>query len=273
MEGTAPLAPFTTERDREGLIVPSPTEIAIGAPVWLDLQSSDPERSIAFYAGVFGWNHARAGSDLNDYVTFSRNGHRVAGMVTNQSGIPDLWTVYLKTADAEATAAAIVESGGQVSFTHEVPGLGTMVGFADPSGAQLGAWQPAGHSGFDLVNEAGAPVWHELHATDYDGALAFYRDAFGWTTTVMSDTADFRMSTFSAGGDPLAGIFDASGYLGAGQTARWMPYFGVEDAEATASVAVSLGGTQLDPVTDAPFGRLTHLADSTGALLTIIQVM
>ena len=126
---------------------------------------------------------------------------------------------------------------------------------------------------FGLTNEAGAPVWHELHATDYDGALAFYRDAFGWTTTVMSDTANLRMSTFSAGGDPLAGIFDASGYLGAGQTARWMPYFGVEDADAAASVVVSLGGTQLDPVTDSPFGRLTHLADPTGALLTIIQVM
>ncbi|MHC5795696.1 VOC family protein [Lacisediminihabitans sp. FW035] len=252
--------------------MPTPTDIAPGAPVWLDLQSSDTDRSIEFYTGVFGWTHEKAGAEFNDYVNFSKNGHRVAGMVANQPGMPDLWTVYLKTEDAEATAAAIAGNGGQVFFRHEVPGLGTMVGLADPSGAQLGAWQPSGHPGFGLVNEAGAPVWHELHATDYDGALAFYRDAFGWTTSPMSDTPDFRMSTFSAGGDPLAGIFDASGYLGAGQTARWMPYFGVEDTDATASVVVSLGGTQLDPVTDSPFGRMTHLADPTGALLTIIQV-
>ena len=52
-----------------------------------------------------------------------------------------------------------------------------------------------------------------------------------------------------------------------------MPYFGVEDADAAASVVISLGGTQLDPVTDSPFGRVSRLADSTGALLTIIQVM
>ncbi|MFM9918615.1 VOC family protein [Lacisediminihabitans sp. H27-G8] len=252
--------------------MPTPTDIANGAPVWLDLQSSDTARSIEFYSGLLGWTHETAGAEFNDYVTFSKNGHRVAGMVANRSGTPDLWTVYLKTADAEATATAIVQHGGQVFFSHAVPGLGTMVGLADPSGAQLGAWQPGGHSGFDLVNEASAPVWHELHATDYDGALEFYRDAFGWTTTTMSDTPDFRMSTFSAGGDPLAGIFDATGSLAAGQTARWMPYFGVEDADAAASVVTGLGGTQLDPVTDSPFGRMTHLEDSTGAPLTIIQV-
>lgn len=253
--------------------MPTPPEIAIGAPVWLDLQSSDAERAIVFYAGMFGWTHERGGTDFNDYVTFSKHGHRVAGMVASQPGAPELWIVYLKTANAETTAAAIVENGGQVHFHHSVPGLGTMVGLSDPSGAQLGAWQPAGHAGFDLINEAGAPVWFELDTTDYDVALAFYRDVFGWTTTVMSDSADFRMSTFSAGGDPLAGIFDATGYLNAGQTARWMPYFGVEDADAAASVAISLGGTQLDPVIDSPFGRSTHLVAPTGAPLTIIQVM
>ena len=253
--------------------MPIPTDIALGAPVWLDLQSSDIARSIEFYTGVFGWTHEQAGPEYNGYVNFSKNGHRVAGMALNQPGMPDLWTVYLKTADAEATAVAITANGGHVFFTHEVPGLGTRIGLTDPSGAALGAWQPSGHPGFGLVNEAGVPVWQELHATDYEGALTFYRDAFGWTTTVMSDSEDFRMSTFSVGGDPLAGIFDASGYLGFGQTARWMPYFGVEDADAAASVVISLGGTQLDPVTDSPFGRVSRLADSTGALLTIIQVM
>jgi len=77
---------------------------------------------------------------------------------------------------------------------------------------------------------------HELYATDYEGALTFHRDAFGWTLTVMSDSEDFRMSTFSVGGDPLA-------------------------------------GTQLDSVNDSPFGRVSRLADSTGAPLAIIQVM
>lgn len=179
----------------------------------MDVESSDTARSIEFYSGLLGWTQETAGAEFNDYVTFSKNGHRVAGMVANQSGTPDLWTVSLKTADADATGAAIVEHGGQVFFNHAVPGLGTMVGLAD-----------------------------------------------------------FRMSTFSAGGDPLAGIFDATGYLAAGQTAHWMPYFGVEDADAAASVVTGLGGTQLDPVTDSPFGRMTHLEDATGAPLTIIQV-
>jgi hypothetical protein len=34
--------------------IPTPTDIAIGALLWLDLQSSDTGRSIEFYSGVFG---------------------------------------------------------------------------------------------------------------------------------------------------------------------------------------------------------------------------
>ncbi|MET4704003.1 VOC family protein [Frigoribacterium sp. UYMn621] len=164
----------------------------------MDVESSDTARSIEFYCGLLGWTQETAGAEFNDYVPFSKNGHRVAGMVANQSGTPDLWTVSLKTADADATGAAIVEHGGQVVFNHAVPGRGTMVG--------------------------------------------------------------------------LAGILDATGYLAARQTAHWMPYFGVEDADAAASVVTGLGGTQLDPVTDSPFGRMAHLEDATGVPLTIIQV-
>jgi predicted enzyme related to lactoylglutathione lyase len=52
-----------------------------------------------------------------------------------------------------------------------------------------------------------------------------------------------------------------------------MPYSGVVDADAAASAVTRLGGRQLDPVVDSPFGRMTHVADPSGALFTIIQVV
>ena len=56
--------------------MPIPTDIALGAPVWLDLQSSDIARSIEFYTGVFGWTNEQAGPEYNGYVNFSKNGPR-----------------------------------------------------------------------------------------------------------------------------------------------------------------------------------------------------
>jgi predicted enzyme related to lactoylglutathione lyase len=50
-----------------------------------------------------------------------------------------------------------------------------------------------------------------------------------------------------------------------------MPYFVVADADASAALLVELGGTQFDPVTHTPFGRMTHVADSSGAAFSIIE--
>jgi predicted enzyme related to lactoylglutathione lyase len=56
-----------------------------------------------------------------------------------------------------------------------------------------------------------------------------------------------------------------------GMPALWT--VSLKTADAAAPVVLGLGGTRLAPVTDSPFGRMTHPADPTGALLTIIQVM
>ena len=52
----------------------------------------------------------------------------------------------------------------------------------------------SGISGFEVVGEAGAPVWHQLTTRDYGRALDFYREVFGWQTQTVSDTDEFRYS-------------------------------------------------------------------------------
>lgn len=56
--------------------MPVPSDIAVGAPVWLDLQSSDIAGSIEFYPGVFCWTHEQAADEYNGYVNFSKKGRR-----------------------------------------------------------------------------------------------------------------------------------------------------------------------------------------------------
>ncbi|MCU1514281.1 MAG: glyoxalase, partial [Microbacteriaceae bacterium] len=120
--------------------MPAPAEQSDGTPVWIDLASSNVEASIEFYTGLFGWTYERAGAEFNNYVNFSLDGTLVAGLVANNGG--DAWNVYLKTSDAEGTAASVVASGGQVFFQHHIADLGEMIGFADSNGATTGAWQP-----------------------------------------------------------------------------------------------------------------------------------
>ena len=113
----------------------------------------------------------------------------------------------------------------------------------DAGGAAIGVWQPGLHQGFGVLGEPGTPSWFELHTRDYDAAVAFYRDVFGWDTHAVSDTPEFRYTTLADGDGWLAGIMDASGFLPDGVPAHWSVYFGVEDTDAALAKIVDLGGS------------------------------
>jgi predicted enzyme related to lactoylglutathione lyase len=51
----------------------------------------------------------------------------------------------------------------------------------------------------------------------------------------------------------------------------WNVYFDVEDADATAALAVELGGSIVDAPEDTPYGRLATLADPTGTRFKLVQ--
>ena len=78
----------------------------------------------------------------------------------------------------------------------------------------MGAWQPESFPGFRTRAAVGAPGWFETLTTAYGDAVAFYEDAFGWDTHVVSDTADFRYTTLGVDQDARAGIMDGSAFLG-----------------------------------------------------------
>jgi predicted enzyme related to lactoylglutathione lyase len=254
--------------------MPTPTDFPTGAPLWIDLNSSDVDASRAFYEGLFGWSSVAAGPEFGNYVTFSLDDRQVAGMVANSEAgtIRDFWTVYLETDDAETTAQAITGAGGFVVMgPHQVGPMGSMVIATAPDRAVVGAWQRDQMRGFQVVAEPGAPAWFELHTTEYDDAVQFYQQAFGWQTATMSDTPEFRYTQLKVGDEPYAGIMDASAYWPSGDPAAWLVYVNVADADASLARAVELGGAIVDEPTDTPFGRLATLSDATGALIKIMS--
>ncbi|MGZ8734154.1 MAG: VOC family protein [Acidimicrobiia bacterium] len=245
----------------------------VGAPCWIDLMTSDPGASRAFYGELFGWTSEDAGPEYGGYINFSLDGLPVAGGMRNdgESGMPDLWSVYLATGDAGATVDAATAAGGQVIVAAmDVGELGRMAVVTDAGGAAIGAWQPGLHTGFGILGETGAPTWFELHTRDYDASVAFYRTVFHWDAHTMSDTPEFRYTTLGEGDDQLAGVMDAGASLPDDVPAFWTIYFAVDDADAALTQIVELGGSVVMGAEDTPYGRLATAADPTGARFRLV---
>jgi uncharacterized protein len=251
--------------------VPVRNNAALGAPIWIDLATSDLERAQQFYGTVFGWTFESAGPEYGGYVNAFKDGRPVAGLMQNdpQWNAPDGWTTYFHTADIKATIAKATAAGAIACVEPvepmEIKDKGWMGLLSDPTGAFFGLWQPTGHNGFEVVNEAGAPVYHQLMTRDYGKALDFYREVFGWQTETMSDTDEFRYSTASFDGDALLGVMDGARDLPEGVPSNWFFFLGSDDVDKTVQLIADNGGSVIRGAEDTPYGRLAAIADPTGA--------
>ena len=254
--------------------MPTRDDAPAGAPCWVDLMTSDPERSHAFYAAVFGWVAEPGAPEFGGYRQYTRDGVPVAGVMGNSpdSGSHDGWSVYLATSYATKLAEVTAAHGGQVlAPPMAVADLGTMAVLAAPDGAVVGAWQTGTFGGFGVVEEHGAPAWFELHTTDHAGAVAYYREAFGWQVELVSDSPEFRYAVLAAGGRQYAGIMDATAYAPAGTPAHWAVYFGARDVDALVARVLEHGGSVVNPAEDTPYGRLAVVADPLGTPFRLVS--
>jgi predicted enzyme related to lactoylglutathione lyase len=243
-----------------------------GAPCWIDVMSSDAEATRSFYSRLFGWTALESSAEFGGYFMFARDGVPIAGGMPAPDGQPasGYWSVYLASENAEKTVEAATGAGAQVLVAPVAVGdLGTMAVLLDPTGAQIGVWQPGTFGGFRVLGEPGAPAWFELVTRDYDRAVAFYREVFARDVEVMSDTAEFRYTTIGSGRDAVAGIMDAS-HTGADEQPHWSVYFSVDDTDATVRKAVEIGGRAVGEAMDTPYGRMAVLTDPAGTTFSVM---
>lgn len=118
----------------------------------------------------------------------------------------------------------------------------------------------------------GFPIWYELVTPDPEGAKAFYEAVADWTIAPPPPHGpDYRMISAADGG--VGGVLRLDDAMkAAGAQPTWLMYVGVEDVDATAEQARSLGASVLVPPTDIPgVGRFAFLADPQGAPFYIMH--
>ncbi len=250
--------------------MPTRDHAPIGAPCWADLWTSDVAGSRTFYADLLGWEAQEPNPEFGGYFMFTREGIPVAGGMGAMGDAPadNTWKVYLATEDIAKTLESAESRGAQiVAPAIPVADLGTQAVLVDPTGAQLGAWQPGTFPGFTVLNEHGAPSWFELLTRDHAAAIDFYRTVFHWDTNVVGDTDEFRYSTVQGPGGEgeLAGIGDATSFLPEGVPSHWSVYWEVDDVDAVLAKVEALGGSVVIGKQDTPYGHLATATDPAGA--------
>jgi predicted enzyme related to lactoylglutathione lyase len=256
--------------------MPERSSYANGVPSWVDLASADVDTSVAFYGGLFGWDHAPAGpvEETGGYGLFRLGDKVVAGLGPLQNETqPPVWSTYIAVDDADATVAKATDAGGQVVLpAMDVMDAGRVAILVDPDGAFFGIWQARRRTGAELVNEPGTLGWNELQCRDKDTALPFYETVFGYEHEAMPGEFG-EYTVLKRDGKVVAGLVQMNELWPEGVPPHWQVYFVVADADATATLAKDLGGiVDVEPF-DAPgVGRMGMLSDSNGTHFSIIAL-
>jgi len=270
--------------------VPERDEYMPGVPCWADLAHADADAAAAFYEGLFGWETQNVipPEIPAKYLIARLRGGTVAGIGTPApDGLPaGTWCTYIRVESADEAAERAHAAGGAVLVAaKDVFDAGRSAILADPEGAAFAVWEPRAQRGAQIVNEHGAVNFNTLATRDVERAAAFYGAIFGWELKSFGPGAE--MWTLPGYGDELErdnpGLRKMTAEYGVpgfedvvaqvrlipeeqvAAPAGWSVTFAVDDADAAAERAQSLGGRVIAPPFDAPWVRLTVLEDPQGA--------
>ena len=246
-----------------------------GRFVWYELITTEPDAAQKFYSNVMGWGVLDASVPSRAYTLFTAGSDLVSGMVDlpedgKRLGGKPAWIGYIGVQDVDATASRISGLGGTVHVPPtDVTNVSRFSIFADPQTARLGLLRWARSplqktADLDAIGQVG---WHELLATDWHSAFAFYSELFGWQ---QADARTGEMGTyqlFSSGGHAMGGIVTKASAVPA---PFWLYYFNVEDVEATARRVEDGGGQIFNGPVKLPNGsRILQCMDPQGGIFAL----
>ena len=248
-----------------------------GVPCWVDTSQPDPEAAVDFYSGLFGWEFEDVmppGSEGKYFIARLRGGDVAAvGSIPEAAPPLAMWNTYIWVESADQAASKVGDAGGGVVMEpFDVMDAGKMAVLQDPTGAVFQIWQPGRHIGAMILNEPGTLCWTELTTSDSKSAEKFYTQLFGWTAKHSEAAAPMEYTEFSVAGTPSIGMMPKPPNMPAHIPSYWMPYFQVDNVDASVAKSSSLAGRVMVPAQDIPnTGRFAILTDPQGAMFAVFQ--
>lgn len=248
-----------------------------GAFCWPELATNDQKAGVAFYRSVLGWGvNEQPMGPTETYSLFKKGGKDAAAACSlrpeeQKMGIPPHWNSYIAVKNVDEMAKKAAQLGGKVlAPPFDVMDAGRMAVVQDPTGAVFQLWQAGKSPGAGVKRETGSLCWTELTTGDTKTAQTFYTQLFGWTLK-PSTMPDMEYTEFLVDGTPEGGMMPTPKEM-PNVPPNWLPYFQVEDVDATVSKAASSGAKTLVPPSDIPnTGRFSVLMDPQGAAFAVFK--
>jgi predicted enzyme related to lactoylglutathione lyase len=229
-----------------------------------------------------------------EYYMARLDGKDVAAIGSQPEAAPPqaMWNTYIAVASADETAQKVRDAGGRViAEPFDIGDAGRMAVCSDPEGAVFCIWEAKEMIGAQLVNDHGTVNFNGLNTRDAEAAKAFYGAVFGWRALDLGGAEMWRLDGYGdhleeiqpgtranvkevGGPEGFEDVVASINPIGDDQPdtpAHWSVTFAVDDADAIAARATELGGRVVVPPLDAPWVRMTVLADPEGATFIASQ--
>ena len=114
--------------------------------VHVELNSNNLGKAQAFYGKLFDWKTQDTSLASGQYTTIDVGKGTGGGMSAQQlpGEAHSTWLPYVEVDDVKAATKKAISLGGKViKDVTEIPDMGIMSIITDPTGANLGLWQPS----------------------------------------------------------------------------------------------------------------------------------
>jgi len=119
--------------------------------IHFDIEADDPDRAIAFYETVFGWEFEQWDGPVDYWLVMTGDPDTPGidgGLARREGPRPDAdgptaaYTCTIDVEDVDATVAAVADHGGHVARAVEpVPGVGRLAYCLDTEGNRFGVME------------------------------------------------------------------------------------------------------------------------------------
>ncbi len=260
--------------DLPPLNVPASTEHHTGKRIYAELVTPDIAAAKQFYGQLFGWTFEDFIQRDAIFTQASQNGQVIGGIYQKPlpPGRRPNWICFIATQNVAATTAQATQNGAKILLAPRAfANLGQEAILADPQGAVFAILQSNSGDPPDVLVPQGDWIWSSLIATDPTADAAFYKTLFGYEIYNLTDPQDAQHLILASDKFARASVNPIpSAWVGA--KPRWLNYIRVDNAAATDTKIIALGGRVIQPPhIDRHGGKIAIVADPAGALFGVME--